>query len=111
MPLNRRKPSTMWYESDRTPIHVYAAERPRFSKHGGKTWDAVSVFINGETKETRLCYDSSRGMNYYFARGGRWYRIPMFGKHGLGADIGYHARLGFDDGTTPLNPIAQEATQ
>jgi hypothetical protein len=67
----------MKFYIDNIRIPVVKCKRPKFSDHGGRTWDSGSVIINGETIKVFL--DTTWGHYIYFQFGKDliWYKVPM----------------------------------
>jgi len=52
------------------------ARQPKFSSHGGRSWDSFTIFIMNESVEVHL--DTTWGHNGYFEWDGRWYSVNIW---------------------------------
>lgn len=71
---------------------VLAAQKPKFSSHGGKTWDShIDIHMpDGSVVMGHL--ETTWGMYVYFYAKGRWWKIDAMALEGRYADELYLSR-------------------
>jgi len=65
----------------KSKIPVTKTKKPKFSDHGGRTWDFGHVYIDGEKYDFHL--DTTWGEYVYFQYGenNQWYKAKMYSDH------------------------------
>jgi|GEM_PF-5549210 len=61
-------------------INAGAVRKPKFSSHGGRSWDSVHAWIKPENygawMPMEIRVDTTWGKNGYFKYDGTWYAVP-----------------------------------
>lgn len=65
-----------FYDKEGNAIIANAITKPKFSDYAGRHWEWDEKKIDG--KKTKFHYEVSRGFNYYFHFGNKWYRMPYY---------------------------------
>ncbi len=68
----------MKLSTDGVKVPVVKTKRPKFSDHGGRSWDYGYILIDGEEFKAHL--DTTWGQCVYFQYGetNQWYKMRMF---------------------------------
>lgn len=67
-----------FYTENQVRLKVTKTKKPKFSTHGGRTWDFGHILIDGEKYEAHL--DTTWGQYIYFQYGdaNQWYKVKMY---------------------------------
>jgi hypothetical protein len=56
-------------------IKAYKTKQPKMTNHRGRTWDEITIVIDGEEVKTYL--DTTWGWYFYVEYKGEWHKFPV----------------------------------